>query len=248
MTDPSEERGAQPNISPDGKWVWDGHNWVPNPHPAPPQPIPEYPEPFTPAEPEPVEPHQPPPVAGRPGMTYPAPGQSGPGGPPVIAPTPPYTPVKKSNVLRNIVLSCVVLAILMISGCAIFLTVAVKQVGDEINKQVETATTGGGSQGQQLTVRQGKSFELDGLTYPAGWRVARNELGMMGIERLRFENTRDEETTVVIRMEVLDAGEVVATVHCTSSQVPPGETGVLECLGADEAPQEYDNVRVTDLF
>jgi len=49
-------------------------------------------------------------------------------------------------------------------------------------------------------------------------------------------------------LEVLDAGQVVATVHCTSGQVPSGKVGRLDCLGADQAPQQYDDVRVTDLF
>ena len=233
MTEPSDEREAQPKVSPDGKWVWDGHNWVENPHPAPPQPIPAYPEPFTPdeSEPESSEPGPPPP-----------------GGPRVIAPTPPYTPVKKSNALRNIVLSCAVLAILMVSGCAIFITVAVKQVGDEINKQVKTANDAAGTQGEQVTVAPGDAFDLDGLSYRAGWRLAQNQNGMLQIDRLRVENTRSEETTVVVRLEVLDAGQVVATVHCTSGQVPSGKVGRLDCLGADQAPQQYDDVRVTDLF
>jgi hypothetical protein len=235
VTDPSQERSVQPKVSPDGKWVWDGHNWVENPHPAPPQRIPEYPAPFTPAappEPPEVAPRLPPPT---------------PGGPTTIAPTPPWTPPKRSNTLRNIVLSCAVLVILMVAGCTVFVTVAVNQVGKAVDKQVARAG-GDGSQGQTATVEAGAGFTLDGLRYQPGWRFAENQIGMLEVRRLRFENTRDDEATVVLRLELLRGGDVAATVHCTSNQVRPGTVGRLSCLGADPRPAQYDEVRVTDLF
>jgi hypothetical protein len=244
VTDPSQERSVQPKISPDGKWVWDGHNWVENPHPAPPQKIPEYPAPFPPAHTDPpraATPPVPPPVP--PGPPRPAP----PGAPTTIAPTPPWTPPKKSNTLRNIVLSCAVLVILMVAGCAVFITVAVKEVGDQVDKQIARAG-GDGSQGKATTVDPGAAFRLDGLPYKAGWRLAENDVGMLEVRRLRFENTRTGETTVVLRFEVLRSGDVVATMHCTSGQVPTGRVGKLTCLGADPRPEQYDAVRVTDLF
>src|SRR6476469_7733265 len=114
VTDPSQDRSVQPKVSPDGKWVWDGHNWVETPHPAPPQRIPEYPAPFPPAarsEPPEEETAPLPPAA--------------PGGPTSIAPTPPWSPPKRSHTLRNIGLSCAVLAILLVAGCTVFVTVAV---------------------------------------------------------------------------------------------------------------------------
>ena len=231
----------QPNVSPDGTWVWDGHNWVPNPHPTAPQAHPNYPPPFPPAAQEPSA------STATPTAPRPAPGLPPPPRPGQIASPPPVLPAKRSNVLRNIVLSCVVLSVLMVGGCAAFIAIAVKEVGDEVDRQVSRAG-GDGTQGQQVTVQPGDSFDLDGLRYRAGWKLTENEIGMLQVKNLRFENSRSEEATVVLRLEVLQGDTAVATVHCTSGQVPPDTLGRLECLGADQVPQQYDEVRVTDLF
>jgi hypothetical protein len=233
VTDPSQERSVQPTISPDGRWVWDGHNWIENPHTAPPPRIPEHPEPFTPAAPtEPAE------------EAAPLPPPT-PDGPSTIAPTPPWTPPERGRTLRNIALSCAVIAILLVAGCTVFVTVAFDQVGKAVHKQ---GAGDYGSLGQTTSVEAGQAFTLDGLRYRPGWRLAENQVGMIEVRRLRFENTRDNEATVVLRLELLRGGDVAATVQCTSNQVPPGSVGRLTCLGAEPRPSQYDEVRVTDLF
>jgi len=245
MSDPEDDPSIQRKVSPDGKWIWDGHNWVPNPHPTAPQPLPEYPAPFppaTPQQPQPVQPQGAPSVPGPPPPT--GPGQQPPRS---IAYLPPEPPQKQGHALRNILLSCAVLAILMVAGCAVFIGVAVNQVGDEIDKQVAKAGDPG-SQGDTATVQEGDAFRLDGLRYPAGWTFGENQIGMLSVKDLRVENPRENEATVVIRFEVMKNDQVVATVHCTSDSVPSGGTGRLECLGADQLPKRYDDITVTDLF
>jgi len=246
MAEEDDDPSIQPTISPDGRFVWDGHNWVPNPNAgiAPPPAAPSYPPPFQPAARPPPQPGQPP---GPPGP--PPPGQP-PGQPPrpgqFQVPPPGYTPPRKSNALRNIVLSCVVLAILMVGGCTVFFGFVVSEVGDQVNKQIDRVEELGG--GGTATVEPGEAFVLDELSYRSGWKVGEGDFGVIDITGLRFQNTGDEPANEIMQIQLLRRGEVVATAHCTASQVPPGKAGRPDCVSPDQLPNRYDEVRITDLL
>jgi hypothetical protein len=210
------EPGQQ--ISPDGKWRWDGHNWLPN------QAAPESPAPPSPYG-QPQQPYG----------QYPA------------APYGTFNPPQKSNTTRNVLLILGLVALLFVGGCVALVGLAVNEVDNQVDEFTENDDSPGGVN-NPLTIEAGKAFDVYGFEYQAGWTVVADDLGEADIEGLKFENQRDAIDEASVRVKLFQGNELLATVSCSSETAEVGQIVPLDCYSSDTMPATYDEITIADAY
>ena len=223
---------VQPTVSPDGKYVWDGHNWVPlvAPHPE--------------GSRRPVEGENAPlpsPVATQPARTQ----YAMPGG---VRVAPGQSKLPATHTTRNVVLLVVVAAILFVAGC-------VAVVGGAVGRLQEKAASGSvtydtrdlDSRGMTHVVAEGDRFSMLFLRYRPGWTMSDDGRGHATVLGLRAFNQRSETARPAVLFHLLDGRREVAAIRCTAPSVPSTGTVRLRCSSKDAAPSTYSRIRVESL-
>ncbi|MDP2775213.1 MAG: hypothetical protein Q8O61_16800 [Nocardioides sp.] len=224
----SEGSGGE-QISPDGNWRWDGHNWVPN----------------TPAQ-QPQQPQQPP--YGQ--QPY---GQAPYGQPPAYPQQPqqPYgytqVPQKESHTLRNVLLILGLVFILFAGGCVAIIGLAANEVDNAI-EEIEANDDAPGGVDNPLTITEGEGFNVYGFEYQDGWSVAADSLGDIDIVGLKFENNRDEADSAYAEIKFFAGNELVGMTSCTSEVAQVDQIVPLTCFSTEDLPATYDKITIADSF
>lgn len=235
----SEGSGGE-QISPDGNWRWDGHNWVPNAPAAPAAPQePVAPTPYG----QPQQPYGQPQAYGQP-PSYPQqssyPQQPQPYGYAQV-------PQKQSHTLRNVLLILGLVFILFAGGCVAIIGLAANEVDNAI-EDIEANDDAPGGVDNPLEITEGEAFEVYGFDYQAGWTVGEDEFSGLTIENLKFENNRDEPDSAVVDITFLTGNEVVAQLDCSSDTAAVGQVVTLSCYSGDEVPAAYDKITISDSY
>lgn len=238
----SEGSGGE-QISPDGAWRWDGHNWVPNTPAAqqPPQ-APQAPQQPAYGQPQPYgQPQQP--VYGQP--------QQQPYGQAPAYPQQPYgyaqVPQKENHTLRNVLLILGLIFILFAGGCVAIVALAANEVDNAVDKITENDDAPGGVN-NPLEITEGEGFDVYGFEYQDGWTVAADELGDVDIEGLKFENNRDSSDSAYVDIKFFSDNELLATASCTSESAEVGQIVPVTCFSVDDLPASYDKITIADSF
>lgn len=235
----SEGSGGE-QISPDGAWRWDGHNWVPNTPAAPAAPEPPQPQAQQPAYGQPYgQPQQP---YGQPQQPY---GQA------PAYPQQPYgyaqAPQKESHTLRNVLLILGLLFILLAGGCVAIVALAANEVDNAVDKITENDDAPGGVN-NPLTINEGEGFEVYGFKYQDGWTVGADSVGDIDIQGLKFENDRDKSDSAFADIKFFSGNELVGTATCSSETAEVGQVVPLTCFSVDDLPTSYDQITIADSF
>ncbi|MCD4532486.1 hypothetical protein LRP67_00070 [Nocardioides sp. cx-169] len=210
------EPGEQ--ISPDGKWRWDGHNWVPHEHAS-----------ASPAS----------------GSAYGQPQQ--PYGQYPSAPYGAFNPPQKSNTTRNVLLILGLVGLLMLGGCAALVGLAVNEVDNTVDEITANDDAPGGVD-NPLTIEEGKAFDVYGFEYREGWSVEPDESGRATAVGLKFENQRESIDKASVVVKLLRNNELLATVKCHSESAEVGQVVPLKCYGDDAMPTAYDEITIADSY
>ncbi|WP_134741296.1 hypothetical protein [Nocardioides sp. 503] len=237
----SEGSGEQ--ISPDGKWRWDGHNWVPHQGAAP-QPDAQ----SQPGQPSPYgQPQQSASPYGQPGTPYGQPQQ--PAAPYGQYPPRPYgfTQPPKSNTTRNVLLVLGLLGLLLIGGCLAVVGLAANEIDNAVDEATANDREPGGVD-NPLVIEEGEAFEVYGFEYQAGWKVFADDLGEADVEGLKYENQRDEIDDASVRIKLFQGNELLATVSCSSETAEVGQIVPLDCYSTDTMPTAYDKITIADAY
>jgi hypothetical protein len=139
---------------------------------------------------------------------------------------------------------------------------AVKEIDKEIQKAEKAAEKAGNDTAadggeyveendRPKAVKEGGAFSHDGYEVSAGWTVTNEEvLDMVGIEGMSVKNvSHGSVDTPMFTFQFVGKGEtVLATVDCTGSEVAPGQSAKMDCLGLDSFPTGYQEIRVADLW
>jgi hypothetical protein len=211
------------------RW-WDGTAWSDNFRPLGSEQVPQ--------------PGQPAMTAGyvQPGYGQPAYGQ------PTYGQPQPYVtqPVQQSHTARNILIVLGVLFLLFVGGCVALVAV----VGNEVNDAVNDDTLGGPN--NPLTITEGQAFEVNGFEYADGWDIVTDPVGgTVGVENLKVTNNRGKADRLFTEIKLLNANEVVATIHCDGGgidKIAEGTTITVNCYSSDSPPVAYDKVTINDAF
>lgn len=167
-------------------------------------------------------------------------------GPPA-APTATAVPEKKSHTLRNVLLVILALVALSFVGCVALVGGAVNEA-DKAIKASEAKDAEPGGPDNPLTIEEGKAFEVSGFAYSDGWEVADDGFGLVGINKLRVTNNRDEKDGALVEIKFMKGDEVLALTDCTTEQIPVGQTTKLDCISGDKLPTKYDSITINDSF
>ncbi|MFA6300692.1 MAG: hypothetical protein WC642_16100, partial [Nocardioides sp.] len=229
MSEGSEGGGEQ--ISPDGNWRWDGHNWVPN----------------TPAAP--AAPQQPQPYGQQPygQQQY---GQQPYGQPPVYPQQQqPYgyapVPQKESHTLRNVLLILGLVFLLFAGGCVALVGLAANEVDNAVEEITENDDAPGGVN-NPLEITEGEGFEVYGFEYQDGWSIAADSVGDIDIVDLKFENNRDEADSAYAEIKFFADNELVGMTSCSSEVAEVGQIVPMVCFSAEDLPPTYDKITIAD--
>lgn len=229
-------------ISPDGKWRWDGHSWVPHegaPAPAHPQAEAAFPSPSSSAYGQPQQQaapygQQPPPYGQQAYGQYPA----RPYG---------YAPPQKSNTTRNVLLIVGLVALLFVGGCVALVGVAVNEIDSSVDELTENDDKPGGVD-NPLTITEGEAFDVYGFEYQEGWRIVADELGDADVEGLKFENQRESIDDAQVRIKLFQGNELLATISCSSETAEVGQVVPLDCYSTSKLPAAYSKVTIADAY
>ncbi|MBM9458573.1 hypothetical protein JK386_01515 [Nocardioides sp. zg-536] len=178
-------------------------------------------------------------ASGQPAQQWP---QAGPVYPPAGPAQSPYSPPPgsgKSGRTVTIVVGAVVLAILLVCGGTVTLVVlGIKNVSDAVDESIsEFDTNRPGGRDNPIEVEIGEEFEIDGVSYAAGWRLEapQNEYDGDSIAGLRGTNERDDESSesVSLSFTFIGADDVeIGEVRCRSDgTISHGNTEELDCDG-----------------
>ncbi|WP_193606866.1 hypothetical protein [Nocardioides lijunqiniae] len=226
----SEGSGEQ--ISPDGKWRWDGHNWVPHQGAAPEAPqAPQSPY----GQPQSGTPYgQPQQPASPYGGQYP--------------PRPyGFTPPQKSNTTRNVLLVIGLLALLLVGGCLAVVGLAANEIDNAVDEVTANDREPGGVD-NPLEIEQGEAFDVYGFEYKAGWKILADDLGEADVVGLKYENQRDAIDDASVRIKLFQGNELLATVSCRSETAEVGQIVPLDCYSTDTMPAAYDKITIADAY
>lgn len=161
---------------------------------------------------------------------------------PVAAPPP-----KKSHTFRNVMLGFIAALVLLVGGCMALIGSAANEVDKSI-KAEEAKDAEPGGPDNPLTIEPGKKFSVLGFDYAAGWKVGTDEIGDAEVTGLKVTNNRDEKDGAIVEIKFMKGNEVVALVDCTTEQIAVGQTTSVDCLSADELPEDYDRITINDTF
>jgi hypothetical protein len=219
------------------RW-WDGTAWSDNFRPLGSEQTqqPGYPNTYQ-------QPYQQPGYA-QPGYAQPGYAQPGYAQPGYGQPAYAVQPVKQSHTARNILIVFAVLFLLFVGGCVAVVAI----VGNEVNDAVNDDTPGGPN--NPLTITEGQAFEVDGFEYADGWTIPPTPIsGLFEIEGLKVTNHRGKADRLLVRISLLDAGEVMATATCVAGEldkIPEDTTVTVDCSSSDSLPTVNDKITIQD--
>lgn len=128
---------------------------------------------------------------------------------------------------------------------------AVNEIDKEI-KKAEKGDTSAFSEGtdKPTAVKEGAAFTHDGYEVPAGWTVNEDMFDMIEIKGMTVTNVdHGSVDTPMFTFQFVAKGEnILATVDCTATELQPGQTAKMDCIGLDEFPAGYQEIRVADMF
>jgi len=213
------------------RW-WDGNGWSDNFRPL-----------GSEQAQQPVQPGYAQPGYAQPGYAQPAYGQ------PTYGQPQPYLtePVKKSHTARNILIVFAVLFVVFVGGCIAVVAV----VGNKVNDAVNDDSLGGPN--NPLTITEGQAFEVNGFDYGAGWKITSEPVsGTWQIDGLKMTNHRGKADRLDVKIDLLNASEVVATAFCTAgdgvNKIPKDTTVTVDCTSSDPLPDAYDKITISDII
>ena len=187
--------------------------------------------------------------------SYAQPGYAQPGYPqpgyaqPTYGQPQPYLaePVKKSHTARNILIVFAVLFVVFVGGCIAVVAV----VGNKVNDAVNDDSLGGPN--NPLTITEGKAFSVKGFDYAAGWKITSEPVsGTWQIDGFKMTNHRGKADRLDVKVDLLNANEVVATAFCTAGdavdKIPKDTTVTVNCTSSDPLPASYDKITISDII
>ena len=117
-----------------------------------------------------------------------------------------------------------------------------------MNDELNDDTPGGPN--NPLTITEGQAFEVDGFEYADGWTIPPTPIsGLFEIENLKVTNHRGEADRLLVRISLLNAGEVMATATCVAGEldkIPEDTTVTVDCSSSDSLPTVYDKITIQD--
>lgn len=133
---------------------------------------------------------------------------------------------------------------------------AVDSAVNEIDKEIKKAEKGDTSAFSEGTdkptaVKEGAAFTHDGYKVPAGWTVTNDSmLDMVAIEGMTVTNAdHGSVDTPMFTFQFVGKGEnILATVDCTATELQPGQSTKMDCIGLDDFPTGYQEIRIADMF
>jgi len=187
--------------------------------------------------------------------SYAQPGYAQPGYPqpgyaqPTYGQPQPYLaePVKKSHTARNILIVFAVLFVVFVGGCIAVVAV----VGNKVNDAVNDDSLGGPN--NPMTITEGKAFSVDGFDYASGWKITNEPVsGTWQIDNLKMTNHRGKADRLDVKIELLNANEIVATTFCTGgdgvNKIPKDTTVTVTCTSGDPLPATNDKITISDII
>jgi len=156
-------------------------------------------------------------------------------------------PVKKSHTARNILIVFAVLFLVFVGGCIAVVAV----VGNKVNDAVNDDTLGGPN--NPMTITEGKAFEVNGFEYADGWTITNEPVsGTWHLDNLKVTNHRGKPDRLDVKIDLLNASEIVATAFCTAgdgvNKIPEDTTVTVDCTSADPLPDAYDKITISDII
>lgn len=154
---------------------------------------------------------------------------------------------KKSHTLRNVILIVCVLIVLSFVGCVALIGGAANEVGKSIGfSQAKDSEPGGPD--NPLKITEGKTFDVSGFSYAAGWKLSDDELGSVDIKGLKVTNNRDKKDSAFVEIKFMNGNEVLALSNCATEPIAVGQKTTLSCLSGDDLPKKYDAITINDSF
>lgn len=161
----------------------------------------------------------------------------------------PYAvqPVKESHTARNILIVFAVLFVLFVGGCIAVVAVVANKANDVINDDSP------GGPNNPLTITEGKGFDVRGFQYADGWSISTEPVSRTWtIEGLKVTNERGKADRLDVKINLLQANEVMATAFCVAGdgfqKIPEHTTVTLDCTASDPLPEAYDKVTIQDVI
>lgn len=160
---------------------------------------------------------------------------------PYQQPSPYQQPPKKSRKTLWIILGIIFgLMILLCGGCLAVTGVFFNEVENSIEKEEELD--------KPKEIEVGAEFEHDDYKADAGWSIVDDGIGDFTIENLKITNDSDDERTAFLAFTVYRGTELIGSIECSSNELQPGDSTVLDCFSTDDFTEDYDNVKVADSF
>jgi hypothetical protein len=106
----------------------------------------------------------------------------------------------------------------------------------------------------KVQVELGEEFTWNDFTVSKGWALE-TTTQMVEMEEQdqpfitgEVTNNADEARFAVFEFVFAGDGELQATIHCTSDEIPPGKAGPLDCPGFGQVvPKGYDLIQVQEI-
>lgn len=156
-------------------------------------------------------------------------------------------PPKQKHTARNILIVLGVLILLM-GGCTVALIAAGGNAVNDAIEEAEEKDQEPGGPDNPLEITEGDAFEVSDFNYEAGWQVAGDGLGTVGVKGLKVTNNREDKDSAIVEIKLWTGTEVLAVIDCTTSPIDPGTTVTVDCLGLDKMPKSYDKITINDTF
>jgi hypothetical protein len=159
----------------------------------------------------------------------------------------PYAvqPVQQSHTLRNVLIVLGVLSLLFVGGCVAVVAV----IGNKVNDAINDDSVGGPN--NPMTITEGKAFDVRGFKYSDGWSITQGPVSQtLSIDDLKVTNERGKADRLDVKVNLLNANEVMATAFCVYSdgfaKIPEHTTVSVDCTSSDTLPTAYDKITIQD--
>jgi hypothetical protein len=156
----------------------------------------------------------------------------------------PSQPPKKKHTFLKVFLALCAFGVV----CVIGLIVLIGGAANEVSKSIADDANKPGGTDNPMTIHPGKPFEVDGLNYAGGWKIANDGLGDATVNGLKVANNRDSKDSAIVEIKLWKGKEVKALVDCTTDPIDVGTTVKVSCLGTDKLPKTFDRVTINDSF